>query len=290
MHNQPLGLKLFHEHIPLDFEFPISRAGAYTHSPDTALTYLHYHDNLEIGYCYEGSGVFIVDNRIMAFSRGCASVIFQHEIHIAQSSAEHGSKWKFINIEPSLLLGRAFPEANWLMQPVAIPGFRNIVPPDDPSGLVVIIRELIEESSREDQARNQAIKGLTLCMLAKLSRLLPEASQEKWRVGHSGIRSISAALDYIIRNHAQPIYIAELAAACGMSMTAFRRAFSKAMGVAPNEYIHGLRIQLAAMQLLYSPLPVLDIALMVGYDTLSGFNRHFRRIMGMSPREWRKGG
>jgi AraC-like DNA-binding protein len=285
MQNQPKSLPLYHAPIQLDPDFSITRAGMDTYSPDTALTFLHYHDHLEVGFCYEGSGVFIVENRILPFSAGCASVIFKHEMHIAQSSAEHGSKWKFIHLEPALLLGRSFPDAAPMLQEE---GSGLIVPLGDPSGLAEAVRNLIEETGRSDSASVHAVKGLALCMLARLSRQNGEgAPQGEYRM-KSNIKSISPALEYILENYAHPIYVSNLASVCRMSTTSFRRTFSEAMGMPPGCYIQRLRIQLATLQLLFSTLPVLEVASSAGYESLSCFNRHFKRITGMSPREYRK--
>lgn len=286
MQKQSNDIELLSCPVPLDPRLGISHADSSTHSPDTVITYLHYHDCLEIGFCYEGGGIFIIGNKIIPFSAGCASIIPKQLVHIARSSVELGSKWRFINLDPVLLLGKTLPNAAWLLHAEEI-NTVHIVKPDDPSGIPAIVRELIDESMHDDFAAEQAVKGLTLCMLARMARLSPEHDRSGPLVrGH--IKHISAALDFIVKNYPQPIYIPELAAACGISVATFRRIFMKAMGVAPNDYIHNLRIQLAAVQLLFSPLPVLDIALSVGYDSLSGFNRHFSHIMGTSPREYRK--
>lgn len=281
---QPLRLR--HEAVPIDTGLGYSRAGS-THSPDAALTHLHYHDSLEIGYCYGGSGVFIIDNKILPFSEGAASIIFPHEIHIARSSRDHESHWKFINIDPAVLLGRSNPDAAFLF-PAENPGIRGIVDAGDACGLNVLVRELVEESGRADGEGRLAMRGLALCLCARMLRTAPGAGPAGRRAQGS-VRRISAALDLVLNHYARPIYISEMAAACGMGENAFRRAFTRAMGVAPNHYIQAFRIQMAAMQLLCSTLSILDIAYAVGYDTLSGFNRHFKNAMGVSPREYRRG-
>lgn len=283
---QSNGLPLRHEPVSLDPGFAIGPAGAKTHSPDTSLTFLHYHDSMEIGYCYEGSGVFIVDGNIHPFSAGCASVILANEIHIARSSPEQGSKWKFVNLDPALLLGRAFPEAAWLYEPGAR-GIPGIVPPDDPSGLAAAVRSLLDELPRRDAASEFAVKGLALCMLAKLSRLGADLARGRKPQPKGDIGSISKAVDIIVRGYTQPVRIPELAAACGMSEATFRRRFARCMGMSPGDYVHNLRIQMAGLRLLSSRDRVLDIALAAGYDSISAFNRHFRRIFGAAPREYR---
>jgi AraC-like DNA-binding protein len=194
---------------------------------------------------------------------------------------------KFVYLDPVLLLGGLLPDAAWGSE-LGGAGFGGIIHPGDTTGLTPVVKELIEESNNRDAGGQQAVKGMVLYLLAKLSRLMPKPDLDSKCPSQSSIRSVSAALDFIIKNHAQPIYIAELAAVCDMSIATFRRVFSRAIGFAPNEHIQNLRIQMAMMQLHYSRLPVVDISLSVGYESLSSFNRHFKRKTGMSPNQYRK--
>lgn len=53
------------------------------------------------------------------------------------------------------------------------------------------------------------------------------------------------------------------------------------------EYLNRIRIQKSCLFLKRSSMSIVEIAFSVGYNNLSHFNRYFRRIMGMSPREYR---
>jgi AraC-like DNA-binding protein len=54
------------------------------------------------------------------------------------------------------------------------------------------------------------------------------------------------------------------------------------------EYINRTRIRKACLLLRQPGLPVTAIALDVGYNSVSFFNRYFRRVMNVSPREYRR--
>lgn len=41
-----------------------------------AIQDLHHHDALEVGYCREGAGIFIIDGEVLPFSAPCATVIY----------------------------------------------------------------------------------------------------------------------------------------------------------------------------------------------------------------------
>jgi AraC family transcriptional regulator, activator of mtrCDE len=90
------------------------------------------------------------------------------------------------------------------------------------------------------------------------------------------------------RNFMNEIKIKSLAALCNMSVTNFRRVFNSCMGLSPLEHIVKVRIQMASILLNSTDSLILEVALKTGYTTLSSFNRHFKSIKGVSPREWKK--
>ena len=62
------------------------------------------------------------------------------------------------------------------------------------------------------------------------------------------------------------------------------------MHTSPLEYLYHVRVKAAINLLKTTELPITEVASRVGYQTLSSFNRHFRRIAGASPRDCRRGG
>lgn len=270
-------LSLRHELVPIEPALGYTPTCPVPHSPSPELTALHYHDSLEIGYCYEGSGVFLVDGHVLPFQAGSASIIAPRSLHIARSAADAPSQWRFMNLDPARLLDAA--DGARLGTPNL--GEGSILPPGDGEGIPWLVRELLEESARQDAAAGVAVRGLVQCLLARLSRRGP-------RQTHSGAAVVSAALQHIAEGYAQPMDLSTLATACGMASSTFRRAFQRAVGRPPGDYIHDLRIQMAALRLRAGNDAVIDVALCVGYDSLSAFNRQFRARMGCSPREYRK--
>ena len=80
-----------------------------------------------------------------------------------------------------------------------------------------------------------------------------------------------------------------LAERCAVSESTLRRLFRTAAGQSPQEYLHRLRMHMAAALLQSTQRTVLDIALSVGYPTLSSFQRQFHRVLGVPPTHWRLG-
>ncbi len=284
-------VNLIYVPVPLEPDFPVSRIGTALHFPDSEpLTLLHYHDSLELGYCYEGSGVFIVNDKIMPFSKGCASIIFKNELHIAKSNPEDLGGWIFINIDPFQLLNNfGFEDLPLLCACLeGSPAFYSILSEETSPILTTIICNIIEELRHRKPMQKYAIKGLVIELLVNINRLIPADRAEKKSFPRPSMMSLSPALDYIFHHYHQPSHISELATLCNMSVTHYRRTFKRTLGVSPLEYIHHLRIRMASVLLAGTDLPILEISMQVGYDTLSSFNRQFKQIMKISPREWRR--
>jgi AraC-like DNA-binding protein len=54
------------------------------------------------------------------------------------------------------------------------------------------------------------------------------------------------------------------------------------------EYLNELRTGLACRELIETERPILDVAFASGFRNLSNFNRRFRALKGMSPRDYRR--
>lgn len=96
------------------------------------------------------------------------------------------------------------------------------------------------------------------------------------------LRSIS----YIKDNFTQPLSVDLMAKEGGLSKCHFCRVFKKETGMTPMLFLAQLRIK-RSLEFLRKNLPISIIAMKVGFNDLSSFNRHFRRIVGLTPTEFR---
>jgi AraC-like DNA-binding protein len=81
--------------------------------------------------------------------------------------------------------------------------------------------------------------------------------------------------------------VERLAAVSGVSKAHFARSFKEAFGVPPHRYLLTRRIERAKALLRDTGMPIVEIALETGWNSLGTFGRVFRDITGESPGELR---
>lgn len=101
------------------------------------------------------------------------------------------------------------------------------------------------------------------------------------------LRRLLRAKDRIDAASHEPWTITRLAQVSGVSAAHFARSFKQAFGVPPHRYLLSRRIERATALLRDTNLPITEIALRVGWESLGTFGRTFREITGSSPREYR---
>ncbi|MCF7818193.1 MAG: AraC family transcriptional regulator [Kiritimatiellales bacterium] len=97
-----------------------------------------------------------------------------------------------------------------------------------------------------------------------------------------------AVLEHVKDNYSQPIEIKELAALVHLSVSQFERRFRKVFQISPLKHLMNVRIRSASLRLTTTNDTIATIALECGFYDHSHFTRNFRKIMGVSPKEYRK--
>lgn len=101
-------------------------------------------------------------------------------------------------------------------------------------------------------------------------------------------RAIEAA-HYIADRSDAPLTLDDVAASVGVSAFHLMRIFRRAIGVTPHQYLMRLRLLQAITLLRDTERPITQVAYDVGWSDLSNFTRTFRRDVGCSPGEFRRG-
>ena len=77
-----------------------------------------------------------------------------------------------------------------------------------------------------------------------------------------------------------------MAAAAGMSRSAFAVRFKELLGQTPLEYVTEWRMQKAMQLLQQRDKKLVDVARLVGYESDAAFSKAFKRVVGSNPGEY----
>jgi AraC-like DNA-binding protein len=98
---------------------------------------------------------------------------------------------------------------------------------------------------------------------------------------------LDRVLQHLHRHYHRQVSMEELAAVAALSPSGLHRMFRKHTQANVSDYLIGLRIGEACSRLSGTGQPIQHIAAEAGYASLANFNRQFRRLRGMSPRQYR---
>ncbi len=103
-----------------------------------------------------------------------------------------------------------------------------------------------------------------------------------------GDKTILGVQHWLQANSRTSFGINDLADRAGLGSRTFLRRFLKATGMKPSEYQQRLRIARSRELLEFTRDTVDQISLAAGYEDSGGFRRTFKRIVGLSPAEYRR--
>ncbi len=131
--------------------------------------------------------------------------------------------------------------------------------------------------------------ALAISLIRDHSSLGRKAARKAARERGGGLprRALKEVIDYIGANLEKDLTLAEMAGVTHMSPYHFSRLFKESTGLTPHRYVIERRVQRAEELLGSSALPIAEIALLCGFANQSHLNRHFKRLLGVSPKALR---
>lgn len=99
---------------------------------------------------------------------------------------------------------------------------------------------------------------------------------------------LSRALEVIHASLEQSLRLETVAAELGLNVHYFSRLFRQSMGVPPYQYVLQQRIEKAKRLLKDPDLSIAEIAMDCGFANPSHLARHFRKLVGLSPKAYRQ--
>jgi AraC family L-rhamnose operon transcriptional activator RhaR/AraC family L-rhamnose operon regulatory protein RhaS len=156
--------------------------------------------------------------------------------------------------------------------------------PDALTEAAALIARLRQEIDRREPGYRFAARTHLMSLIGFLSRIYFETANVEPRP----LKRMSELLSFINDRFREPIDIGRLTHMAGMSRSTLTRAFHAVMGCSPIEHVIRVRIAHAAELLRQPGVRITDVAFESGFTDSNYFTRQFKKVMGVSPSEYRR--
>lgn len=248
----------------------------------------HYHQYIEIIYVLEGTLSAFTENRRFDLVKDNLLIIYPNELHAFKAYGEN----RYIAIKfLSDILRTGEQSTNELEYLLNLNSYNDkhtrIIPGNEN------LRKLMEDSiKRYDDNEYTSELYIRSNIISVCAHILDfwhsrnELTPVKKISQDSNITIIKSIIDKIPENTA--IRTHEAAAMCGMSDGHFSRVFKAITGTPFTQYVKGVKLNIAEKLLKSSDMSITEIAHSLNYSTSSHFIEDFRKVKGISPKQYRK--
>lgn len=252
----------------------------------------HYHPEIEIICILKGTGYRMTGDFLESFDNGEVLFIPSNLPHCwiydPESCAPDGNReCIFVQFPPSLLEdGMAF-FYEWKYAAYKLISIRQSmkITGDTAKRIIQMMKEMKKATAHE--------RLLTLLRIVQLVAFA--SSMEPIGIRNStssditkNMHRIQQILKYVVENYKEKISLPEIASIVNMSNTAFCAFFKRETGKRFISFVNEYRLEAVCSMLKNCPdKDIREIAWGCGFTDIPYFNRYFKKIKQMTPREWR---
>lgn len=239
---------------------------------------MHMHDDrVEILYVRKGSGRYIINNQAYAIKAGDMLIFEANVLHDELADIEGGLEIISCSVGGVQLRGFA---PNKILNS-STPVLKGNLYADEIEYALQRIYMMYTYPQRYTQELVEYTLAILILLIHKASSEIKEDLPKKvFDIGNN----VKA---YIDKHYLEDIDIISISQTMKISESYISRTFKKVTNQSVMQYIIRRRIGEAQSWLLMSDLSVTDIAIKVGYNSVSNFHSTFKRIVGMSPQAYR---
>lgn len=257
-------------------------------------TVWHYHPELELHYVLKGEGVQFIGDSIRNFSAGEMILLGENLPHTWRCSEKYFEQDSSCHVEAIVLqflptcFGKEFlslPEA-FMIPRLFEKAKQGLIVTGEKKRQVAILLERTIGASHLDRLI------LLLSILKILATDLDEGETvtSTYSFTHSDATEM-ARLDkiycYALDNYRREITLEEIASIASMSQTSFCRYFKLMTNKTFSEFLTEVRISHVCRALVENKLPTEVICFESGFNNISNFYRHFKKVTNLTPYEYK---
>lgn len=253
-------------------------------------TNLHFHNLCEIGICRYGEGVLKYADGEDEYTDGTLSLFPANYPHTTFSYGDEPNFWEYLFFDPKVIVNELYADSPvYAKEVVDVLNSRPIIcNASEYPQLTNLINAVIDEARERRKFHHIVQNHYMRILIVELMRMhedVPYYADGPAKT--SNATQIGAAIEYIAAHISDPIKAVDLANACNMSETHFRRIFDNYVDMSPMDYVNLCRVQRACEIMKKNDDPMDIVAEKCGFTGVSTFNRNFKKFLGITPYQWK---
>ncbi|CAM3610384.1 helix-turn-helix transcriptional regulator [Marinicrinis lubricantis] len=261
--------------------YPAKRKGYYT------MPKYHYHDYYEIYYLLSGDRYYYIENKRYSIQKGSILFINKNEIHKSVDSTVPDHE-RFCLYFSSDFLNRFHEDQKKLILAPFLHSNKKIqFNLMDQSYIERLLFQMHNEFNQPDGYGQPVFFESLLVQLLLFSARKQKRDRPEHQEDPMNSR-MSQIIAYCNEHYRNDLRLELMAEQFHISSFYLSRLFKRTTGFTFKEYINTLRIREAEKLLRDTNVKMIDISEQVGFANVSHFNRKFKQVTRMSPREFRK--
>lgn len=245
---------------------------------------VHWHEFYELGFVLAGQGEHVMNGVTQPLQRGSLFLLTPADFH--EVIPQPGTSLELFDV--------VF-QASVLKEEVYLLLFQDLKQPmlsftgSELEGIEYEFQRLWSESQQHHIASHLVMVGALERILIELLRKSRTTDPDPMNdVDPTQHQKLSKSLIYLHHNFREPLTLDEVAAQVHLSPAYFSACFHRIYGASFQRYLQDLRLQFAMSLLAAAPVPISHVYAAAGFQTLSHFERAFKRKYGLSPRAFSK--
>lgn len=255
----------------------------------------HWHDEVEIIIVDAGTAEVSTDDTSYTLNPGQGIIINQNVMHSIESSNHKNCTFYSFAFHPDFLFGI---KSNYLQVQFLFPVqnhslFKALVLDEkNPwhERMLDVINDAIAVNTAKPFGYEVATKGYLCLFWSELVGQLPQLEAAPPPRVSLDEQRVKQAMLFIRTHHAESISLDEIAESVHISKSECCRCFARTLQMTPFEYLMRYRILEATKKMAKhpdEPISIADLALSVGFNSTSYFNKLFKKFLGCTPTYYR---
>ncbi|GMK38651.1 hypothetical protein PCCS19_17050 [Paenibacillus sp. CCS19] len=247
----------------------------------------HYHRSYEVFYLYSGSRKFFIRDSVYHIQAGDIILVDSNIVHRTSELSEPNHERAVLHYDLPFFEGLAPEDTELLLASFAVshPIIRLNI--QERMHVEMLLRSLLHELHERPPGYLMQIRNQSIELLLYIARYIMKRKVVPDHTLSPVQQKVTDIIRHINQHYKEPLLLDDIAKRFYISKGHLCRVFKDVSGFGFSQYINITRIREAEHLLRSTDWSITRISEQCGFENFSHFGRVFKKMTGMSPREYR---